>query len=58
MEHQHKTAGSIRLHSAGKWSEQGRKEVAEWLRTQADELEREGDQYADTFLARRLYQDA
>ncbi len=44
----------VNIDDAGNMSEKGRREIADWLRIQADNLVLEGDQYADKFVARYI----
>jgi len=39
---------------AGEMTERGRREIADWLRIQADNLELEGSQYDTFFVARYI----
>lgn len=39
---------------AGEMTEKGRREIADWLRIQADNLEQEGAQYDTFFVARYI----
>lgn len=39
---------------AGEMTEKGRREIADWLRIQADLLEEEGPQYAEFYVARYI----
>ena len=39
---------------AGEMTERGRREIADWLRIQADNLELEGPQYDTFFVARYI----
>ena len=50
-------AASLTIHKPGKMSAKGRKEIVAWLRRQASNLLKHGDQYNDTgaFRARYYY---
>lgn len=42
---------SLNLHGVNSWPTRGKKRLADWLRSQADALEKEGDQYSSRFRA-------
>ena len=44
----------LTIREAGEWTEEGRKGVAEWLRAQADSLEKDGAKYSGLFTARYI----
>lgn len=44
----------VHIDRAGDMTDRGRKEIADWLRIQADLLEEEGPQYAEHYVARYL----
>lgn len=44
----------VHIDQAGEMTEEGRKEVADWLRHQADTLEEEGHDYSTNFVARYI----
>lgn len=52
-----KSAAVLTIKDADQMDDDGRRNVAGWLRRQAASLEREGSQYASRFRARYLYQD-
>jgi hypothetical protein len=45
----------VTIHRASHMTEQGRHEIADWLRHCADTLEEEGHNYADRFSASYRY---
>jgi hypothetical protein len=47
-----RSVATLTLHGAGEWTLRGRRDIATWLRRQADELLKEGDNYAGRFTAR------
>jgi len=44
----------VSIDQAGEMTEKGRREIADWLRIQADNLEEEGTQYSAFFVARYI----
>lgn len=44
----------LTIDDAGEMSEKGRREIADWLRIQADNLELEGADYSNKFVARYI----
>lgn len=51
-----KSAATLTLNKPGEMSKRGRKQIADWLRRQARDLEKLGDQYSSKRLtARYLY---
>jgi hypothetical protein len=50
-----KSAAIVTVFDAPKMTKRGRKEVAAWLRRQAEFLEKDGEEYAGKFRARYLY---
>ena len=50
-----KSAAIVTVHHAHNMTKKGRKDIAKWLRRQADFLEQDGDKYAARFTARYLY---
>lgn len=50
-----KSAAVITIKDADKMTKKGRRDIAAWLRHQADDLEALGDQYNWRFRARYLY---
>lgn len=46
------SAAVVTIFDASAFSKKGRKSVANWLRSQAKQLEQLGDQYAERFTAR------
>jgi hypothetical protein len=51
-----KMAAEVHISFAGDMSAEGRKDIADWLRDQADRLERDGTQYDPCYVARYLYE--
>jgi hypothetical protein len=51
-----KTAASLTIFGASKMTVDGRKRIAAWLRQHANDLVQEGDNYADRFRGRYLYE--
>jgi len=49
-----KTVAVLTIKEAGRMTAEGREELAEWLRAQADGVLAEGNNYADRFRARFL----
>jgi hypothetical protein len=49
-----KSIAVLTIKEAGRMTAEGREELAEWLRAQADAVVAEGEQYADRFRARLL----
>lgn len=45
-------AASVRIIDAADMTKKGRKAIADWLRSTADDLEELGDQYSGQFIAR------
>jgi hypothetical protein len=53
-----KSAAVLTIKEPGEMHEQGRKDVAAWMRKQADFFEQYGEQYSNRqFTARYLYQE-
>ncbi len=52
-----KSAAVLTIKDAPAMTKRGRKQIADWLRKQADWLEKDGAVYADRFRARYLYRD-
>jgi hypothetical protein len=52
-----KSAAVITIKDVGSMTDQGRKDIAAWLRHQAKMLLKHGDEYSDSFRARYLYLD-
>lgn len=51
-----KSAAIVTIHAAPKMTPKGRRQIAAWLRRQADMLVKEGKNYTETrFTARYLY---
>ena len=51
-----KSAAVVTIHGAPRMTPKGRKEIAAWLRRQADSLVKHGKDYTETrFTARYLY---
>jgi hypothetical protein len=50
-----KAAAVLTLKDADKMTAKGRRQIAAWLRKQADALQAEGNNYASRFRARYLY---
>jgi len=57
MENETKSAATLTIKEADRMTEDGRKEVADWLRAQADSLEEGGHDYAARFRARYMFRD-
>lgn len=51
------TPAIVTIKKAGNMTPEGRKTIADWLRQCADNLEKDGEQYAPLFRARYTYQD-
>ena len=49
-----KVSAKLELYKTDTWSDKGRKEIAAWLRKQADALVKEGKQYSGNFTARYI----
>ncbi|QIG66914.1 hypothetical protein EVB41_083 [Rhizobium phage RHph_TM3_14A] len=49
-----KVIARFSVDQAGEMTEQGRKEIADWLRQQAEALEEEGHNYSTNFVARYI----
>lgn len=49
-----KSIATVTLHGAGEWTENGRRDIADWLRDQAWDLENEGENYSKRFTARYI----
>ena len=43
----------LALYNAGEWTPGGRKEIANWLRREADQLELQGQHYGECYMAKR-----
>lgn len=52
-----KSAAVLTIKDVPMMNEQGRKDIAAWLRHQAKMLLKHGDEYAENFRARYLYSD-
>jgi len=52
-----KSAVIITFKNASEFSKEGRKDIANWLRQQAKDLIRYGDNYSKVCRARYLYKD-
>lgn len=53
-----KSAAIVTIKAPGKMSKKGRKQIADWLRRQAANLSKHGNEYTDgMFTARYLYGD-
>jgi len=50
------SAAILTIKDAGMLTPTGRKDIANWLRKQAKDLEKLGDQYSGTMRARYLYE--
>ncbi len=50
-----KSAAILTIKEAHNMTEQGRKEIAKWIRDQADSLEQHGENYSKKFTGRYLY---
>lgn len=51
----HKAAAIITIKKAGKMTKRGRRNIARWLRDQADYLEEFGNNYGPLFRSRYLH---
>jgi hypothetical protein len=49
------SAATFTIERAGEMTTEGRKDLAEWLRHQAEMLQAEGDKYSREFKAEYLY---
>ena len=49
------SAAILTIKDAARMTPKGRKEIAQWLRIQAKNVERDGEEYARRFTARYLY---
>ena len=49
------SAAILTVKRAHEMTKRGRKQIAAWLRRQADFLEKDGDKFASRFTARYLY---
>lgn len=49
-----KSIARLVIHRAGEMSPYGREDIAQWLRKQAEQLERDGENYSKVFTARYL----
>lgn len=52
-----KSAAVLTIKDADQMTDKGRREIATWLRKQANSLVQHGENYADRFRARYLYED-
>lgn len=52
-----KAVAVITIKDAGEMTADGRKVIADWIRRQADDLERDGPEYAGRFRARYMTVD-
>ena len=52
-----KSAAVVTVFDAAHMTKRGRKQIATWLRRQADMLEAEGGNYAGRFTVRYLYRE-
>lgn len=50
-----KSAAVLTIHDAGDMTEEGRKDIARWLRRHARWLTKYGDEYSTRFIGRYLY---
>ena len=50
-------AVTLMIRNAASMTDEGREQIAAWLRRQADSLLQDGTKYSKTFLARYLYAD-
>lgn len=53
-----KSAAVLTVFDAPKMTKRGRKQIAAWLRKQAEFMEQYGPELADRFTARYLYRDS
>jgi hypothetical protein len=49
------SAAILTIKEANNMTKKGKKQIANWLRQQADNLEKDGHLYAENFRARYLY---
>jgi hypothetical protein len=54
----HKSAAIVTIHDASGMTAKGRRQIAAWLRRQADFVEKDGKALASRFTARYLYRVA
>jgi len=52
-----KAAAILTIRDAANMSEKGRKDIVDWIRQQAKDLIKYGDDYSGTMRARYLYED-
>jgi len=52
-----KSAAVLTIKDASKMNKIGRMRIANWIRKQAKDLEKTGDQYSGTMRARYLYEE-
>lgn len=50
-----KIVGTVTIHGPAEMTDEGRKDVAKWLRKTAKQIEKEGPNMAKTFRARLFY---
>jgi hypothetical protein len=50
-------AASLKVNGARDWTDDGRREVARWLRRQAYFIEKHGHEFADVYRSRYLTRD-
>ncbi len=56
-EKMNKSAVVLTIHDAADMHEQGKRDIANWLRRQADFLEAHADEYSSRYTARYLYDE-
>lgn len=57
MSDKEQSAAILTIKSAAKMAKRGKRDIANWLRKQADLLESEGQYYSDGYRARYIYID-
>ena len=50
-----KVAASVTIHEISNMTDKGRKDICDWLRNLARDVQREPESFAKTFRARYLY---
>lgn len=53
----YKVAATISITDAGSMSKRGRRKIAAWLKSQAEDLENFGEEYSKAFKSRYWYTD-
>lgn len=57
MQTKEKSAAIITVHDAENMTAKGRRDIAKWMRRQADFLEQHGKEFSKRFTARYLYNE-